>query len=112
MPFKKDPGENLRAAKISGGGALYYSTWTDGRGDRYVRIEENVGGGPNNGTFSSNLFRLDEIGSSTPRGYRLTDGVATESADKNMSAFLRAIAADIDRRAKLKEADQSANPAT
>jgi len=100
MPFTRDDGPNLRAEKLIGAGALYYSTWSDEHGNRYVRVEENVGGGPSNGTFSSNLYPLDAIGGqSAATGIIIETGQQVVSQDKNMSGFLRAILNDINRRA-------------
>lgn len=91
---------NLRAPKLSGTGAVYYSIWVDTNGVEYVKVEKVVGGsGVGNGTFSSDVYRVDAIATSSEiTGYDLSSGAARVTQDNNMSGFLRAIKADVEKR--------------
>lgn len=95
MKLTKVDEPNVRALKLSGNGAVYYSRWTDEDGGEYIRIEENVGGYEKLGSFSDHAFRVDDVGSEKPlTGYDTSTGGEKASSDNNMSAFLRAAKAD------------------
>jgi hypothetical protein len=91
MPFTKLDEEPTRVDKVSKTGAVYYSIWLDGAGEEYVQIVDNVGGtGAGQGSFSPNLFKLEDIGQGqVPEGYDPGSGQVVPSADNNMKAFLR-----------------------
>ncbi len=92
MKFTKSDEPNRRVEKTAETGALYVSLWTDGNGREYVRIEDNVGGGPSNGSFSRDLFPLDDIGPGNEfKGFDISNGTTKITSDRNMPGFLRAI---------------------
>lgn len=101
MQFIKIDETPQRATNLSNTGAVYYVRWKDEIDAVYVQIISVAGGyGSGNGTFSPYLFSLDEIAKGNVQiGYDPLDGSAHESRDNNMSGFLRAVSADIDRKA-------------
>jgi len=84
----------------SGTGAIYYSLWIDPDGVEYVKVEKVVGGsGVGNGTFSSDVYRVDAISTSSEiTGYDLSSGASRVTRDNNMSGFLKAVKADVEKR--------------
>lgn len=100
MYFKKMDGPRIRAKKVSNTGALYYHLWTNELGERFVQIDDNYGGsGIGRGTFSSKLYRLDNIGAGKFfKGYDSATGATETTHDNNMGAFLRAIKEDVIKR--------------
>lgn len=101
MQFRKIDNVPLRAENVSKTGALYYLRWDDEYSNIYVQIIDVVGGkGAGNGTFSQNLFPIDNIGNKIDQtGYDLASGQPKITKDRNMFAFLRAVKEDIARRA-------------
>jgi hypothetical protein len=99
MRFTKIDGPEYRAEKVSKTGAIYYVYWVDERGNQYVQIVRNVGGGGvGTGSFSPDLYLINDIG--TPKqlnGYDPATGDIRPSNDNNMSAFLKAIKINIDK---------------
>jgi len=100
MRFTKIDETSLRTDNLSKTGAVYYLRWHDDTKNLYVQIDDVVGGsGVGNGTFSKNLFALDDIIKGiTNAGYDPSDGSIRTTNDNNMSAFLRAVRDDIIRR--------------
>ncbi len=97
MRFVKIDEESIRADNLSNTGAVYYLRWHDENQNQYVQITKVVGGsGAGNGTYSSELYRLEEIGvNSNFSGYDPVSGSATKNRNNNMSGFLRAAKQDI-----------------
>lgn len=103
MLFTKLDELPIRAQKVSNTGAIYYSVWLDKAGEEYVQIVENVGGtGVGQGTFSANLYKVEDIRAGhLPKGFDPDSGQEVSTGDNNMKAFL--VAAKEDRIRRLGE---------
>lgn len=97
MIFKKVDEPQRRAEKLSKTGALYYTLWSDEGGNEYVRMEGNYGGGgAGTGSFSEDFYCVEDIGlGDTIVGYDTRTEAPRITNDNNMSAFLRAVRADV-----------------
>lgn len=92
MTFTRVDDISRKAPKLLGEGELHYSLWVDDQGNECVCIDDNVGGGPHNGSFPDDLFRLDDIDYRKEfTAYNVTNGTKRTASDKNLSGFLRAI---------------------
>lgn len=100
MKFSKKEEPDIRADKLSGTGAVYYSTWLDEKGEQFFRIEKVVGGsGVSHGRFDSDVYRLLDIGRHKKiKGYDLVSGLSRITSNNNMSGYLRAVEKDVVRR--------------